>query len=168
MALSADTRPHFTTIAAFISGRHVQVESVFRDVLLLYDELGLIGREMFAIDGCKLPANASKQWSGTQAELKNKQVKMQQAVQRMIKTHQTRDATEDRPRQDGPSEPGSGADAGLDARDAQYIATLKKRIAKLQDWLDNNDERVGASGQPVKSNVTDNDSAKPALSLSKG
>lgn len=160
MALSADTRPHFTTIAAFISGQHAQVQSVFRDVLLLCDELGLIGREMFAIDGCKLPANASKQWSGTKTELQNKQAKMQHAVERMLNAHQTLDASEDRPRQDGPSDPGSGSEAGLDARDAQYIATLEKRIAKLARWLHNNDERVGASGKPVKSNVTDNDSAK--------
>jgi hypothetical protein len=27
--------------------------------------VGLIGKEMFAIDGCKLPSNATKAWSGT-------------------------------------------------------------------------------------------------------
>jgi transposase len=80
MALSADTQPHFTTIAAFISGMGKQVEALFTDVLLLCDELGLIGREMFAIDGCKLPSNASKEWSGTKAELAKKQAKMQEAV----------------------------------------------------------------------------------------
>lgn len=51
MALSADTRPHFTTIAPFVS------------------ELEQIGKEHFAVDGYKRPANASKQWSGTHEEL---------------------------------------------------------------------------------------------------
>ena len=61
MALSADTRPHFTTIAQFISSMGEEIEPIFRDVLLYCDELGLIGKELFAIDGCKLPSNASKE-----------------------------------------------------------------------------------------------------------
>ena len=60
MALSADTAPHFTTIADFIAQLDAEIVSVFRDVLLVCDEAGLIGREMFAIDGVKLPSNASK------------------------------------------------------------------------------------------------------------
>ena len=32
---------------------------------MVCDELKLIGGDMFAIDGCKLPGNASKSWSGT-------------------------------------------------------------------------------------------------------
>lgn len=68
MALSADTTPHFTTIADFISRQQDQIVSIFRDVLLVCDEQGLIGREMFAVDGVKLPSNASKEWSGTLAE----------------------------------------------------------------------------------------------------
>ena len=61
MALSADTQPHFTTIADFISGSAEQIAQVFRDVLLVCDEAGLIGKQMFAIDGVKLPSNASKE-----------------------------------------------------------------------------------------------------------
>ncbi len=70
MALSADTRPHFTTIADFISSRSEEIIELFRDVLLICNEMGLIGREMFAVDGCKIASNASKEWSGTKAELK--------------------------------------------------------------------------------------------------
>ena len=64
MALSADTRPHFTTITAFVSELEHEIVELFRDVLLYCDELGLIGKEHFAMDGCKLPSNASKQTSG--------------------------------------------------------------------------------------------------------
>jgi len=69
MALSADSRPHFTTIAAFVSNLEHEITSLFGDVLLYASELGLIGKEHFAIDGCKLPSNASKKWSGTHKEL---------------------------------------------------------------------------------------------------
>ena len=65
MALSADTQPHFTTIASFISTMDQQIVPLFRNVLLICDELKLIGGDMFAIDGCKLLCNASKSWSGT-------------------------------------------------------------------------------------------------------
>jgi transposase len=44
MALSADTRPHFTTIAAFVAELEEEIVSLFRDVLLYCDELGLIRR----------------------------------------------------------------------------------------------------------------------------
>jgi hypothetical protein len=33
---------------------------------------GLIKGKMFAIDGCRLPSAASKEWSGTKEELKEK------------------------------------------------------------------------------------------------
>jgi transposase len=43
MAISADTRPHFTTLAAFVSELDREIVSLFRDVLLYASELGLIG-----------------------------------------------------------------------------------------------------------------------------
>ena len=32
------------------------------DVLLVCEETGLLGGTFFALDGCKLPSNASKEW----------------------------------------------------------------------------------------------------------
>ncbi len=65
MALSADTHPHFTTIADFISTLDDEIIRLFLEVLMVCDEMGLIGKEMFAVDGCKMPSNASKERSGT-------------------------------------------------------------------------------------------------------
>jgi len=45
MALSADTRPHFTTIANFISSMDEVIVSLFRDVLTICYAEGLIGRQ---------------------------------------------------------------------------------------------------------------------------
>jgi len=85
MALSADTRPHFTTIAGFITELENDIVGLFCAVLLYCDELGLIGKEHFAVDGCKLPSNASKQWSGTLEELGDKQKKMEQAAREIVR-----------------------------------------------------------------------------------
>ena len=73
-ALAADTQPHFTTIAEFISTMDKEITPLFRKVLLICDEMGLIGKKMFAIDGCKLPSNASKEWSGTREEFAKKRL----------------------------------------------------------------------------------------------
>ena len=94
MALSADTQPHFTTLASFVSGMSDDVVSLFRDVLAYCDELGLIGKEMFAIDGCKLPSNASKEQSGTKAEFEKKVAKLERAAKRIVEKHQEQDKQE--------------------------------------------------------------------------
>jgi transposase len=68
MALSGDHAPHFTTIATFVGSLGDEIAKIFAHVLYLCDRQGLIGREMFAIDGVKLPSNASKARSGTRAD----------------------------------------------------------------------------------------------------
>ena len=94
MALSADSRPHFTTIATFVSKLDNEIVSLFGQVLLYASELGLIGKEHFAIDGCKLPSNASKKWSGTHKELAEKQKKLERVAERIVQRHRERDGHE--------------------------------------------------------------------------
>ncbi|WP_240623950.1 transposase [Ahniella affigens] len=60
IAITGDAKPHFTTIADFVSRSRDAISSVFAQVLAILGKEGLIDREMFAIDGVKLPANASK------------------------------------------------------------------------------------------------------------
>jgi transposase len=55
MALSGDSAPHFTTVASFIAKLPSEITAVFRDILLGCDAQGLISKELFAADGCKLP-----------------------------------------------------------------------------------------------------------------
>ena len=40
--------------------------------MLVCHEQGLLGNELIAIDGCKMPSNAAKEWSGTFDELGQK------------------------------------------------------------------------------------------------
>jgi len=146
MALSADTRPHFTTIADFISSQDEETMKLFLEVLLICDEMGLIGKEMFAIDGCKLPSNASKEWSGTKKELKHKKEKMEKAIRQIITKHAERDRAE--------------ADKAVIEKEEQYVETLRSKVKKIKDWLKDNDDKPGSSRNgPRKSNITDNESA---------
>ena len=94
MALSAAAEPHFTTIARFVSSLGEAIGPLFRDILLYCDELGLIGKEMFAIDGCKISSNASKEWSGTRQDFERKKTKFQESIAFLLKKHQAEDDSE--------------------------------------------------------------------------
>jgi transposase len=76
MAISGDSAPRFTTIAKFIRELGEEVSAIFTQVLLICERQGLIGRQMFAIDGVKLPSNADKRRSGTHAELAHEAKRM--------------------------------------------------------------------------------------------
>ena len=150
MSLSANSHPHFTTIADFISSMDKEVVNLFLQVLLVCDQQNLIDKEMFAIDGCKLPSNASKQWSGTREDLKRKAEKMEKALHRMIIRHRCMDESKIVPE--------------VLEREEKYKEKLKRSAAKIREWLGDNDDRTGSGGKPVKSNITDNESAKIATS----
>ena len=92
IALSGDTRPHFTTIAHFVSTLGEDIARVFAAVVAICDSERLIGREMFAIDGVKLPSNASKQRSGTRAAFERQATKLEAATTVMVQRHRAEDA----------------------------------------------------------------------------
>ena len=94
-ALAEDSEPDHDTIAAFISRNSEAVKNLFIQVLLQCDELELITGEMFAIDGCKLPSNASKEWSGTIGSLKKKKEKLEKHISRLLLRHQELDKSEE-------------------------------------------------------------------------
>jgi transposase len=95
MAISGDSAPQFTTIAKFVRELSTEINHLFTQVLLTCDAQGLIGHQMFAIDGVKLPSNASKHRSGTHAELAHDAERMEQAVSTLLKAHQARDSQSD-------------------------------------------------------------------------
>jgi transposase len=151
IALSGDSAPHFTTLAAFVSGLGDDIAKLFAQVLYLCDRQGLIGREMFAIDGVKLPSNASKARSGTRADFERQAGKLEAAAQAMLARHRENDALP--------------AEATLDTKAQKHIERLQKESAQLRDWLTAHpDDRKGSRGSLRKSNRTDNDSAKMATS----
>jgi transposase len=154
-ALSCDSVPHWTTIANFISSRSTEIESLFEQILLICDEQGLLGKEMFAIDGCKMSSNAAKEWSGTHAELKQKRAKLKRQIRHHLSEHQRLDKSE-------------ACDAERIQRIEQAIDTLNQAHARIDRFLKTQTPRMGQGKRPkeVKSNITDNQSAK--MTTSKG
>ena len=147
MALSADTRPHFTTIADFITSMEKEITVLFKEVLLICDEMKLIGRDMFAVDGCKLPSNASKEWSGTRADFEKKQKKFEKAISYMVAHHHASDTRE-------------AAGATISDMGEQHTASLRRKAEKIRQWLSENDDKRGTTGTIIKSNMTDAESGK--------
>ena len=151
MALCGDTAPHFTTIAKFVSTLGSQAQRIFAQVLYLCDQQGLIGREMFAIDGVKLPSNASKARSGTREDFERQAGKLESAAKAMLERHRAEDE--------------KSLEPGLAEKEIKRIERLKRDAAQIRTWLGKNpDERRGVKGSIRKSNRTDNESAKMATS----
>ena len=151
IAASGDSQPNFTTLAAFVSELGDLTARLFAQVLTVCDRQGLIGREMFAIDGVKLPSNASKARSGTRADFQRQAEKMEKAARKMLEKHRDADAT-----------PGSEQDA---QREARSLERLQREAKQLRDWLkDHPEDRRGSKGKVRLSNRTDNESAKMATS----
>jgi transposase len=151
IALSGDSQPHFTTIAEFVSSLGDDIAHIFSQILFICDRQGLIGREMFAIDGVKLPSNASKAKSGTRADFKRQADKLEAAAKAMLERHREADQRAIEP--------------DLQAKEVQRIASLESDAAQMRQWLaDHPEDRKGSKGAIRKSNRTDNDSAKMATS----
>ena len=114
---------------------------------------GLVGGEHFAIDGCKLPSDASKQWSGTHANLKKKSDKLKLSAAKIIDRHQNND---------------SDKESGDKERALKTADTLIKNAKTIDEFLQSNKKRmgVGKRKKEVQSNITDNASTK--MTTSKG
>lgn len=149
IALCGDNAPHFTTIAHFVSTLGDDIARVFAAVVAICDAQGLIGREMFAIDGVKLPSNASKHRSGTRADFARQAAKLEAATTLMVQRHRATDAL--------PSEP------DLTVKAAQRLARLDRDATQLRAWLAAHPtDRRGPKGTLRQSNRTDHESAKMA------
>ena len=154
-ALSCDSAPHFTTIANFVSSRATEIETLFELVLLICHEQGLLGNELFAIDGCKQSSDAAKEWSGTFKELEEKRAKIKRQIQYHLNEHQNFDKN-------------NCQDEERIQRAEQAIETLNKAADKIDVFLKSSERRMGEGKRKkeVKSNITDNESAK--MTTSKG
>ncbi len=101
MALSADNRPHFTTIAKFVSSMDTGITLLFRNVLMICSQEKLIGCQMCAID-----------------------------------------------------------QQGNVRKEKRAIDRLRSKVRRIDQWLAENKDKKGPSGNIIQSNVIDNESAK--------
>ena len=149
MALACGQQPDHSTIATFVSSMKDEILPLFRDVLLVCEEMNLLGGTMFALDGCKLPSNASKELSGTFPELHKKKQKIEAKITQLLAEQIQTDRGPDVP--SGPRAPG--------ANRRQLVEKLQKKAELIETWLAENQPKQGAAGREKQSNITDNDSA---------
>lgn len=150
IALSADTVPHFTTIANFIANKEKAIISLFRKVLSICYAQNLIGKNMFAIDGCKISSNCSKEWSGTKRELLKKAEKLEESIKYLVKKHREQDK--------------NAFNNSQMVKEKDSIKKLRKNVDLINSWLDENAPKIGVQGKELKSNIVDNESAKMSSS----
>jgi len=150
MALSSGQNPDHSTIATFVASMKEEILPLFRDVLLVCEEMDLLGGTLFALDGCKLPSNASKQWSGSIDDLKKKQEKLEEKVKELLAEQEKED------REDGDEPP----DPDNRSHRQKQREKLQNQADRIQAWLKENGKRIGMTGKEIKSNITDNESTK--------
>ena len=144
IALSYGYAPDHSTIASFISSMQSEIQSIFSNILLVCEELGLLEGTHFSLDGVKLSANVSKEWSGTLDELKHKRNKLQEKLQRVIAEH-----------------------AQADKQPEVVVERQKKRerrfqlqVERLNEFLQDREPKQGSEGKEIQSNAVDNKSVK--------
>ena len=101
-----------------------------------------------------MASDAAKTWSGTFKELKEKRDKLKRLIQYHLEKHQQQDVEEEKEE--------------VEKRHQQTLDTLNQAHDKIEQFLETNEPRKGKGqrSSEVKSNVTDNESAK--MTTSKG
>ena len=125
-----------------------QIKPLFSQVLMTCDAQGLIGRDMFAIDGVKLPSNASKERSGTHAELRHRADRLDKAADKILALHQAQDK--------------AGTSEALEPKRQAQLEALRKEAARTREFLNKNPPRQNRKGDELKTNITDPQSTKMA------
>jgi transposase len=145
-ALAEDMEPHWTTIADFISSNGELFKETFVKVLTYCAELGLIGGQEFAIDGCKLPSNASLELTGRAEELEKKLKVYRRMAEKHVAKHRRQD------------EHGK-TDKETERHYQERQKKLNRQIEKISVFLENMEKKEGKRGKEKRSNITDNESA---------
>jgi transposase len=144
IALSYGYPPDHSTIAAFISSMQDEVQTLFTNVLLVCEELGLLGGTHFSLDGVKLSANVSKEWSGTLDELKHKRDKLKEKLERVMAEHAQAD-----------KQPELEVE-----RQQKEEKRLQQQVERLNEFLKDRKPKLGSEDKEIQSNAVDNESVK--------
>jgi transposase len=123
MAMSCNQRPDHSTIAPFVSSMEDQIKLLFRDILLVCDQEGLLGGSFFAIDGCKMSSNASKEWSGKISDLQKRKEKIESKLTALVEGHIEIDKEE------------QAVKEKMSASREKQIKRLEQQAAKVEKWL---------------------------------
>jgi transposase len=148
MAMSCNQRPDHSTIASFVSSMKDQIKPLFRDILMVCDQESLLGGTFFAVDGCKMASNASKEWSGKINDFEKRKEKIEGTLKALVEDHIEIDKEEPAVKEQ------------MSAKREKQIIRLQQQAEKIEKWLAQNDKKIGENRKELQSNITDNDSAK--------
>lgn len=144
IALACGYTPDHSTIARFVASLQKEIESVFCAVLLVCEELGLLGGTHFSLDGVRLSANVDKKWSGTFEELKRKQEKLEEKLKQVMAEHAAADRQ---------------PELELERQKVRE-RQLRGQIERLAEFLEKEKPKKDRDGNEIQSNVIDNESLK--------
>jgi transposase len=156
-ALAGDFEPDHDTIATFVSINGKAVADLFSQVLLVCSEFNLITGEMFAVDGCKLSSNASKEWSGKIEDINKKKEDLERLLIKILHQHRELDKSEEAKKIQKPFSKTMGDD---EERRRRHVRRIEDEIKKLDMFLSKAEPKTGPSGQEVQTNITDPESAR--------
>jgi len=148
MALAGGEQPDHATIAAFITSLKGHIMDIFIHVLMICDEMKLLGGTHLSLDGLKLPSNASKEHSGTFKDLKKKRAKLKGKLKELIREHRQLDRS------------GLSAQQIRATKRHKQIKRIQKEVKRLDHFMSSNPPKEGKTQKELQSNITDNDSAK--------
>ncbi|MCP4295750.1 MAG: hypothetical protein GY786_09105 [Proteobacteria bacterium] len=109
-------------------------------LLLICHQQGLLGNEMFAIDGCKISSDAAKEWSGTIKELQKKREKLKGLSRHHLKENRKLDEQENH-------------DEERMRRTQQTIETLDKAFDKVDKFPKTSEPKAGSSKRKTEVKV---------------
>jgi transposase len=144
IALSYGYAPDHSTIASFISTMQSEIQTLFSNILLVCEGLGLLDGTHFSLDGVKLSANVSKEWSATIDELKHKRDKLQEKLQRVIAEHKQADKQPE----------------VVVERQKKRERRFQLQVERLNEFLKDTKPKQGSDGKEIQSNAVDNESVK--------
>jgi transposase len=120
--ISRDTQPHFTSIADFRRVHLKALAGLFKEVLRLCREAGLVRGVDVWVDGTKVKANASKHKAMSYAGMQEREERLGREIDELLRQAEAADAAED-------TELGEGRDESDGA-----AAEIKRRETR-KEWI---------------------------------
>ena len=156
IALAALNRPDFRTIANFRKRHHKALEGLFKQVVKLCKEAGLIDLKHVAVDGSKIQANASSSKNQSDQRLIEQERMIEKSIQEWFEKAQSADHEEDQ--EFGPDERG---DVLGNAKNAlERIREAKKRIEERDQKAREERSQAEKEGTKPKSKLKSRNAPK--------
>ena len=134
-----------STICRFLIKHQKEIEKSFSKVLYICYKAKLVNLDMMAVDGTKLKANASKNFTGNKKEFEKLKRKFQENIKKLIEKQRRIDKTENNTER-------SKAKTKRIARQKKKCENYIKKIDDFFDEIKNEPEK-----DKVKTNLTDRD-----------